>query len=205
MKLAADQLVVFTPTKPRSVDEFIDFWACRFRDNSGVYEANIGGPHTPKKLGNLFQWKIGVYYKSKRKLLHRHFISRRHEAAALIKKLARKERRSAAAEFLEQFSTCGPIWRIFWLHCWNDGFPMYDQHVHRAMTYILDGKCQELKQMARASTVTQYLDRYIPFFDAFPPRQNRMVDKALWQFGKYLQTGGVQRPQSGWRIPSARE
>ena len=39
----------------------------------------------------------------------------------------------------------GAIWRIFWLHChYPNKFPIYDQHVHRAMACIIGMKSLEI-------------------------------------------------------------
>jgi hypothetical protein len=114
------------------------------------------------------------------------FIDRHEEAAALSKELASCEL-DAAKAFLDRFKEGGPVYRIFWLHCWNPRFPIYDQHVYRTMTYVVDGKPQELNKIfGDQKKINAYLERYLSFFAGFRGIDPREVDKALWQFGKSL-------------------
>lgn len=200
MKISASHLLVCEPRRPATLREFVEFWGCRYFDPNDIkiYEKHIGGPHTAQSLHKLFRWKFGHFHESKSDEVNRHFINRRNRAAALVKNLANRPRREFAAEFLRTFGTGGAIRRIFWLHCWNNDFPLYDQHVHRAMTHILNnGRTEELAKAKEPEQIDLYLDRYLPFFDAFPVLRSRMVDKALWQFGKALKTGIVPRPRPG--------
>jgi hypothetical protein len=194
MAIQMNQLFVLAPSPPESLHHFLDFWAARYRyPYDELNEAKINGPRAPENLRALFKWKIGNrLFESKRPGLERNFIERRHEANKLIKELAACEPHEAARQFLDHFEYGGPIYRIFWLHCWNARFPIYDQHVHRAMTYILDGKRkEELGRHGEAGTVRLYLDRYLPFFNEFRGMDSRQVDRALWRFGKSLKDGNL--------------
>ena len=201
MKISVSQLVVCQPYSPASVRAFVEFWGYRYFDPNdiSIYEKHIRGPHTAQSLHKLFRWKFGHFQESKRQRdeVNRHFVNRRNEAAALVKKLATRTRREFAADFLGTFRTGGAIRRIFWLHCWNADFPLYDRHVHRAMTYIVEkGQAEELATIkGEDKQIACYVERYLPFFDAFPVFNGRLVDKALWQFGKALENGGVPKPR----------
>jgi hypothetical protein len=192
MTIQMSQLFIYTPSPPASLRQFVEFWAERYHDpHELLYTQNINGPPTAAGFADLFRWKIGNrYFKSKKRLLKQCFIDRLGEAGPLLKQLAGQERREIARRFLNNFKDGGAIWRIFWLHCWDPNFPIYDQHVHRAMIFIKDkdnGKMEELGKFNHAEKVVQlYLDRYLPFFDEFPQMENRKLDKALWRFGKSL-------------------
>ena len=194
MSIRLNQLFIYTPSAPTSLCHFIEFWAERYRwQNEELYTENIAGPHTPAGLADLFKWKIGnKLFANKLPLLKRCFIDRRAEADKLLKKLATRQPREVARRFLDHFKDGGAIWRIFWLHCWDTRLPIYDQHVHRAMTFIEDGgQMEELGRYNHARKVELYLDRYLPFFDEFQRMDGRKVDKALWQFGKSLKDASL--------------
>ena len=80
---------------------------------------------------------------------------------------------------------------MFLLHCWQpDCYPIHDQHVHRAMTFIVDGRAKEIPTK-RAAIAEQYVNCYLPFFlGTFPGLPARKVDMSLWAFGKYLKSTG---------------
>jgi hypothetical protein len=84
----------------------------------------------------------------------------------------------------------GAIWRIFWLHLQHPKrFPIYDQHVHRAMAYMLDRPNEQREIPARhKAKVDFYLREYCPFFASFDGCEKRQVDRALWTFGRFLKT-----------------
>lgn len=90
-----------------------------------------------------------------------------------------------AKEFLSTFPEGGAIWRIFWLHCCNQGLPIYDQHVHRAMVFIEEGRVEELGSFDDLSVVESYLTKYLNFHRQFVGEQ-RKIDKALVIFGSFL-------------------
>jgi hypothetical protein len=79
-----------------------------------------------------------------------------------------------------------PIWRIFFLHIHQpERFPIFDQHVFRAMRYIQAGNGAELP-IDPNERIRIYTDEYLQFHEAFGVYQDRSVDKALWAFGKFL-------------------
>jgi hypothetical protein len=128
-----NQLFILKPSPPDSVSAFVEFWAERYHyPGEQLYTRNIDGPHTPKGLRDLFKWKIGTRFfaaKLKRQSVEQNFISRLDEAQRLLRSLVSRELRGVAEGFLEHFNDGGAIWRIFWLHCWDTRFPIYDQHV----------------------------------------------------------------------------
>jgi hypothetical protein len=194
MTIQMCQLFIYTPSAPTSLRHFVEFWAERYRwPNDDLYAQNIAPPYTAEKLGQLFKWKIGdKLFASKLPLLKECFINRRAEAEKLVMQLASYKPREVARRFLGQFKDGGAIYRIFWLHCWDTRFPIYDQHVHRAMTFIKNnGQTEELGKYSHEEKVQLYLDRYLSFFDEFRGLDGRKVDQALWRFGKSLQDSSL--------------
>ncbi len=173
--------------------EFIEFWEQRYKDPlEHLYVNNIDSLHTDDTLDKLFHWKgSNQNYKRNRKSVERNFISQRGTAESLPVDIT-------ALDFLNTFCQGGVIHRIFWLHCWRPNqFPIYDQHVHRAMIYIEEGRIEELGKRTDKAKIDVYLRRYLAFFKPFgdaqlpfdPSRdgiQHRRADRALLAFGKHL-------------------
>jgi hypothetical protein len=162
------------------VEAFVEHWSARYVDpREELYTANIGRALTAERVNSLFIWKNGgPLSAAKRVSVEQHYISRLSQLAALPPS-------TTAGQFLRIFGG-GAIWRIFWLHCWRpDRYPIYDQHVHRSMEYILALRCGEIPEREDV-IIASYLERYLPFWGTFPNLSDRLVDKALWTFGKFL-------------------
>lgn len=180
------------PSKPR---EFVDFWSRRYFDrNEALYTEYINcSQHTVDTLTALFRWKIGAFrFKS---LLERsvksRFLSNLEKAKTLPKDIS-------AAQFLSTFPEGGAIHRIFWLHCWHPTrFPIYDQHVHRAMVFIETGQIEELESSSDETKIEKYLGSYLRFYEGFADvgsefdlkrdgLPGRIIDRALVTFGSCI-------------------
>src|ERR1039458_4049768 len=119
---------------------FAEFWAARYTGyDDEFYYANVGHELTEARILSLFEWKNGTPLSGpKRASVVRNFVGRRSE----LDQIPPDETASA---LLERFAEGGVIWRIFWLHCWQPArFPIYDQHVHRAMRCIQAGVREEI-------------------------------------------------------------
>jgi len=164
-----------------TVEAFVDQWSQWYSDPSEeLYASNIGRSLTPERILSLFEWKNGGSL-SRRKLTSAkyNYIGRLREVATLAED-------TTPGEFLQLFHEGGAIWRIFWLHCWKpERFPIYDQHVHRAMEYIRARRCGEIPKSDRM-IVTSYIQANLPFWEKLPAMPDRRVDKALWVFGRFL-------------------
>jgi hypothetical protein len=186
-----DPDVVSQPLRCES--DSVEFWARKYRDpNEHIYIEFINGTHTDESLDRLFYWKIGAKdYKKNIVSAYKNFISRRQLLGTLPDDIS-------AEAFLAQFPSGGPIYRIFWLHCcYPNRFPIYDQHVHRTMTYLERGSADELEDYSAHRKIDVYLREYLPFYTTFstlnftfePARdgvRGRKADRALWWFGKCL-------------------
>lgn len=173
-------LVIYQPVEA-DPSGFVDFWAARYTGyDDAFYDANVGQELTQTRILEWFTWKNGTPLSDlKRRSVLRNFVARRGE-------LDRIGLDETASAFLSRFSEGGAIWRIFWLHCWQPTrFPIYDQHVHRAMRFIEAGVLEEIPAQD-AEKIRVYLDDYVPFYAQFEGIGLRLVDKALWAFGKFL-------------------
>jgi hypothetical protein len=173
-------MIIYQPLQANQ-QQFIEFWSFRYvYAEENLYLNNVGQELTEQGVLELFQWKNGTPL-SARKLasVHRNFVQRREELAQL-------QANVSANDFLAHFTNGGAIWRIFWLHCWQPNrFPIYDQHVHRAMAFICNGVPEEIPQYDPRK-IEAYIDRYLPFHAQFAAFDGRAVDKALWAFGKFI-------------------
>jgi hypothetical protein len=179
----SDEKLFLFERRTATADDFVDFWSgCYEYPDLELYTVNIAGPLAREKLKALFQWKIGPrFFDAHWPAIDRLFVSRLQEAEGLPPNFT-------ADVGLELFAEGGAIYRIFWLHCLRPNtFPIYDQHVHRAMNIIESVPHRELSTYTEKAQVRQYIDRYLPFWVArFAGLDPRRVDQALWSFGKFM-------------------
>jgi len=176
-----DQFPIF-PICRVSADEFVKFWFPQYKDPlEPLYVENINEPASPKRTLDLYRWKNGGPLSTLKTIsVKKNYIKR-------IDEVLKIPHSTTAEEFLIEFSTGGAIWRIFWLHCWWQQFPIYDQHVHRAMMFIETGRFEEMMSKD-ADKIQSYLNDYIPFHRRFAHLDQREVDRALWTFGKFIKS-----------------
>lgn len=174
------KLITYTPTYAEP-SEFVAFWSQQYHYSlEHLYDDGIKGPLTVGKIHALFEWKNGSRLSAlKYRSVEQNYIARLPELKSFPKN-------TSPHDFLQHFSVGGAIWRIFWLHCWQPSlFPIYDQHVHRAMVFIQTGRLEEIPTKD-AEKIDQYLDEYLPFHRQFDGLDSRSVDQALWFYGKFL-------------------
>jgi hypothetical protein len=164
------------------LDDFVRFWDRLYSGyDEDFYQANISQPLTEERIIGWFEWKNGTPLSGAKSKAIRRYSSPEerigHEASA-----------DALREFLNRPG--GAIWRIFWLHLQHpQHFPIYDQHVHRAMAFMLQlPEREETLPPGNPSKVRQYLEAYRPFFARFNEFDHRQVDRALWSFGRFLKS-----------------
>lgn len=166
--------------RTESESAFVDFWSSVYSYPS-LDDQHPLRPLTADMVRSLFKWKNGsVLSAAKQASVERNFVARLDE-------INRMTIDTPASEFLARFASGGAIWRIFMLHCWQPTrFPIYDQHVHRAMCHILGQEVQELTSFRDDGKVGNYVSRYMPFFARFADPDRSRIDRALWQFGKTM-------------------
>jgi hypothetical protein len=174
------QVLEIRQVKPK---DFIQFWE---RSYSGYdekfYRENIDKPLDEDRLVKWFAWKNGKRLSEKKRQSVRRYLSPKERII-----------RDADSDTLEEYLNRpgGAIWRIFWLHIQHHNrFPIYDQHVHRAMAFLLNWPVDALEIPGQnAAKVRMHLDHYRPFVSCFSDCEHRKVDRALWSFGRFLSTG----------------
>jgi hypothetical protein len=144
--------------------EFVEFWSARYTGyDDEFYEANTGRELTEERILALFEWKNGTPLSGpKRNSVLRNFVARRDELPRAADE--------SASDLLARFGEGGVIWRIFWLHCWQPArFPIYDQHVHRAMRFIekgggnsREGRGQAKRLSVRLHAVSRAVRGHVP-------------------------------------------
>lgn len=173
---------VFLPSAAAKKN-FLQFWSqLHFDPNAKYYFCNIGRPLTPKRVRELYFWKNGgKLSERKRRSVELHVVQKLPELKTLDKNFD-------TFRFLTEFAEGGMIWRIFFLHIWQPQiYPIYDQHVNRAMCFIKYSEIHEIPLKYKLIAQT-YVEEYLSFFNLFPPLGERKVDKALWAFGKFLKS-----------------
>lgn len=90
--------------------------------------------------------------------------------------------------FNTAFGKISTVWQTFLMHIIQpDKFPIFDQHVYRAYTYLQTGQAEELK-----GTIKHQLSLYANYNSFFEAIRNesgcnpRQLDRALWAFGKFI-------------------
>jgi hypothetical protein len=177
----ANMKLLVYEAKAAAAAEFVAFWQEQYDYPVEVYEKNIGRPFTRDGVLALFVWKNGKSLsEQKLRTIEQNFIAR-------IDEVNRLSLDTSADKFLELFSSVRAIWRIFWLHCWQpERFPMYDQHVHRAMAFIERGERDAKMPTTNRGKAKIYLEQYLPFHRRFEGISPRSLDCALWALGKFL-------------------
>ncbi len=157
---------------------FVRFWDGLYEGfDEELYKKNIGQPLTAKLVAELFKWKNGSNLsKIKAASISRYHLDEERIAA------------DATADELKAFllKPGGVVWRVFLLHLQHhERFPIYDQHVHRAMAFLKGQERLEIPPQGPKKAQC-YLESYRPFFAELEGLGRRKVDRALWAFGKFL-------------------
>jgi hypothetical protein len=160
-------------------EAFVEYWSSQYPlVNEPVYQANVGKPLTAERVWALFEWKNdGTIAKHKRESIQANYIDVKPTPP-----------RAGDRDDLVKFVLMpgGVIWRIFWLHCHDPHqYPIFDQHVYRAMRQLLHGRAEEPPTTNRGKAIA-YADEYMPFHKAFKHSNGKLLDQALWSYGKYL-------------------
>ena len=159
-----------------TLDEFVRHWSALYQYESEFkYSKNIGKPLTNQSRLELFEWKNGsVISRAKLKSIQTHY--------PLIFEGDIRER------YLFPGKGGGAIWNIFYTHCLSPKvWPIFDQHVYRAMRYIQNGVILEIPK-SEEEKFRVYRDEYIAFHASLGTFHDRKLDKALFIFGKFLKT-----------------
>lgn len=155
--------------------EFVRFWDGLYEGyDEGFYEKNIGQPLTAELVAEWFKWKNGSdLSQSKAESISRYHLDEERIAA------------DARAEELRAFllKPGGVVWRAFLLHLqYPERFPIYDQHVHRAMAFLKGQERLEIP-LHSPTKARSYLESYRPFFAELEGFGRRKVDRCFGPSG----------------------
>lgn len=177
-----------------NIEEFISFWRQYYDEGKypdKKYESNLNknGLLDEDGIKYLWEWKNGNPLSKKKQLV----IKKTIEKLADLNNFRKLDRiTSDGAKSLWEIAgqiTNGFVWRIFVLHMARPQvFPIFDQHVFRAFTYLTTGEIPE--KMTRE---LKNYDAYRKFFFSVvdqSKKEDREVDQALMAFGQYLQSYG---------------
>jgi hypothetical protein len=155
--------------------EFVDHWSSVYiYDDEEKYDSNIGKPLTEESLMALFEWKNGRLL-SKKKL------------ASIQENYPLRFTDDCQQRYLNHKQPGGAIWNIFYLHCLDPAsWPIFDQHVFRAMKYIQTGSIVEIGNTNKEKKYSAYQIEYMPFIAGLTEFPQRTLDKALFSFGQFL-------------------
>lgn len=166
-------------------DQFVDFWSLLYAyPQEDLYSDNIVKVKLcAGELKDLFVWKNG------RTLSKAKDTSFQKKILAKLKTVNDLKQSFSLEKFDAEFGNLTTIWRIFLLHCIRPSeYPIFDQHVFRAMHYLENRSIGEISKSERKK-YAQYVEWYLPFFTRTKQLSNRdyvKVDRALWSFGKAL-------------------
>jgi len=141
--------------------------------NDILYSINIGKKLTNERILKLYEWKNGMKLSQKKM-----------ESVENNYPIGLKE--DLVGRYLDSRRPGGPIWNIFYLHINNpEEWPIFDQHVYRAMRSILNKEINKLPTN-KEKIYKIYRDEYKPFFKRFREKSHRIKDKAFFAYGKSL-------------------
>jgi hypothetical protein len=161
--------------------EFLDYWGSvyLYSDPEHLkeikYTENINKPLTEESRRLLYEWKNG----GKISNLKMQSIKKNYP-------LILEDDVDIKDRYLNPDQSGGPIWNIFYIHLlYPSVWPIFDQHVYRAMMYIKKQVLEEIPKKP-AEIFTSYINVYIPFVREFNEKSYKRVDEALYSFGQFL-------------------
>lgn len=178
--------------KDTNISQFIKFWSDCYpydenKENLYINNINQKDDFTNTILLSLFEWKNGLpLSKNKKESIEKKILIKIEIINDLKKKFDLEI-------FEKEFKKVSLIWKVFLLHIINpDTYPIFDQHVLRAMRYIKSSKIEEITYNDTEKKKI-YFNEYINFFNKIKLETssnvtNKKIDEALWSFGKFLKS-----------------
>lgn len=169
-----------------SISQFIDCWSS-FYDYSGneIYFKHLNkNTLEADDISALFKWKNGMRLSTLKGIS---FETKILPRLGIINDL-KKERRIAFQTIRDAFHDVSAIWRIFLAHIIKpSSFPIFDQHVYRAMIYLQTHEIKELKNSDKVK-LEKYENEYLKFFHGISTEISdyKKYDEAMWAFGRFL-------------------
>lgn len=186
---------------PIDFDEFLEFWESVYDNfnldirDSEYYDKNIqmekGILHilNAHNIRQLFYWKNGKKLSKRKEIIVDKVIDKLKDINdfRLKKKVDWNDYKQFYTNVVLK-CTQGIIWGPFIVHISHPlFFPIIDQHVVRAYYFISEGKI--INNIPSSKKISQVYRKYTEFFNSLKSKtekSSRIIDKALWAFGKYL-------------------
>jgi hypothetical protein len=169
-----------------TVNQFIDCWS-KYYNYSGneIYFKHLNKCKIEAEdIRELFKWKNNMRLSIKKDIsIETKIIPR----LSILNDL-KKEKDIVFKTISDAFYNVPAIWRIFLAHIIKPNtFPIFDQHVYRAMIYLQTNKIEELKNRDKAK-LEKYEYEYLRFFNDISSKISdyKKYDEAMWAFGKFL-------------------
>ena len=217
MKTKFDNRMSFCMRKtPEGLSSFIEYWAGIYKDSiEHRYENNIDKDLNSENIFELYHWKYGQKPTSEN---HQRTINNNYVSYLSKYKSCPPTQKELKVEYLNHLDKKGtaPVWNIFFLHVlsMNKNFnknlnkyvyPIFDQHVYRAMYFIqpkditqpkLFRELSSLNEQSRFTAYETYRDFYQniehdinPYLNKGDDKHGRKIDRALFCFGEFLIKG----------------
>ena len=172
------------------LDAFVAEWAPRYvYAHCALYEQVVGedppaAAPNQEEMVQLFTWKNGCTL-SQQKLNSVQDRFAQHQTEVPNGDI------EAAPLATEICGGGGPIFRVFYFHLHSPAdFPVFDQHVARAMRLILGWPIINWPRLSASQKAAIYAEEYRPWFNARGFDHRRQLDKALWALGKFSSSWG---------------
>lgn len=180
--------------KNGSLKDFISFW-------SGIYSSPFEDLYADRihkaqfdsdDVVRLYIWKNGSALSG-----------RKHESVnkivAKLDVINQLKQNYDEEAFQSHFNNMTAIWKIYLQHIIDPNhFPIFDQHVHRAYQYLINGVIKEIEDVLEPIPNTHiervkealYANQYAPFARRLAQEDiaPKKVDEALFSFGKFLKS-----------------
>lgn len=176
-------------TQPIDMAGFIRFWKQHYqydpeRTQELYLTVSSKETYSEKDLRKLFEWKNGLNLSGKKENSLKKKILPYLDQINAFKKQGETDFNKIRAAF----KNVSAIWFIFLAHTINkEAFPIFDQHVYRAMNYLESGQIGEIPSR-NPKKISIYQERYLPLYKQYRNDLDNYKDwdEAFWAFGKFL-------------------
>ena len=179
--------LILTKQEAAPVD-FVEFWAKWYNDKyEPAYRQYISEPLTPESVRTLLAWKAMSITRKSIEAGEHPFVEAVIANLEHFQSIPLNTPEDADKFLTNELKGKGMIWKIFTLHILNPGkYPIFDQHVYRAMVYLKTGEIKEIPESNEEKQL-KYIKEYLPFYNVEHEHyDDRKLDKALFSFGQFL-------------------
>lgn len=170
-----------------TLQQFINSWShyYDYGDEAAYTKHITNNPFSKEDVRRLFLWKNGMRLSVKKNLsLETKIVSK----LDVINRFKQNGEDLTFPMICDSFSDVSAIWLIFIAHIINaQKFPIFDQHVYRAMIFLQEGKKKELNTN-NGTKLMIYEREYLAFYNSLLPQISdyKEFDEAMWTFGRFM-------------------